>query len=467
MTRKKAGGWIVSSVKIAPNPVNNTYRLVSAGGVRSVRSPILLEVLDRVDIGSTEGEGQVAVAGRAAKKEYRMVMDGLVDDSGIVRNARDAGKSGIDDLDVVTRAMMPNIVGAAAEVVRSLLSGAPVMVRFHNDCDGASGAVGLFDAISSLQGRTGLEDMNMAWQMNRSIAYSNDLAQSDRLVFNSYSSVEMPLVLITDFGTSQESEAAISAYKGVYNFVWLDHHPIYAGFPKGDIPFYINPWDFGGNSDYTAGFLAGTFAEVMAPISAAAVKRASLIGDYSTYADREDARSVRISAVLDYMTGKKEFQDNVTPKYMRSVIEDDGKLMEMFGYVTNMFNESIEVGLKNVKHYRTRDNVGVHVLDFAHIAAMGDEYPLPGRYSSKLHERMEALNGDRTVTVVHYGSYISVRVSRGISEWFGLLGRMEIAKGSSDCIYSFGGHNSAASVRSDKDHIATALRHLLSAMGVP
>ena len=105
------------------------------------------------------------------------------------------------------------------------------------------------------------------------------------------------------------------------------------------------------------------------------------------------------------------------------------------------------------------------MLDFSHIAKLGYSYPLPGRYSSKLQAHMEALNNGSTITVIHYGNYISIRESRDISKKIRLLEIIERMKESGD-VLSGGGHSEAASIRIGEKGTQEVMKALLTEFGV-
>lgn len=463
---KESYTGVVTAIKLSHNPKNNVYTLLS-DKIVNIKCELLLELYDDVVINPSAfkedivDSASIQIKGKVKTKEY----DALI--SKIVKKHTKAMKRvdiKISELDKISKKMNKDLTKSISSFLRCLLSGAPIVIRYHNDCDGSSGAVGLYRALGSLQSSLGWNTQNLSWHMNKSVAYSKDALTNDTFFFNSFSSIEHPMVFITDFGTSEESEAAISMAESKFDFVWLDHHPIYEGFPEKKIGHYINPWNFGGNSDYTAGFLCCEFAEMLSGLKLSELKLASLIGDYSVYAKREDKTAQKISVVLDFLTGRKD-PDTLTPGYIESVISDKEKLAETFGYASNLMSEALEIGIKKMRRYSGKNNIQIYVLDFKHISN-SSEYPLPGRYSSILHGHIESTHGPRTLTIVHYGSYISVRVSRAIAEEVNILDIMNDIKQSSEYVYGGGGHKSAGSIRTDKEHIDEVKEDLLKRLGV-
>ncbi len=464
---------IITAVKSASNSAKNIYYAI-AGKPYSFTCDVMLDIGEKHEIGRNAlekgyvGMDEIRQAGTASAEEYETAMERVMKDYGF-GDAMKAPKT-IRELNAPTTSMLPALGSAAKRLARSVLAGATITIRFHNDCDGSSGAIALYEAIEALKKKTGVKDLPISWKMNRSVGYSLESFYEDYESSKAHRSMEKPLVVITDFGTMQESESAISASAKEQHrcdFIWLDHHPIYEGFGSYKImlPHYINTWDFGGNSDYTAGYLTCVFAEMIAPIDTEDLRQASLIGDFSAFGKREEKRWQKLAVVLDYLTSRRESEGAISPKSMSSIIRDRERFEETFVRASTIIQEAIDVGVSKVRHYKGRDGINVYVLDFKHIIRDDGETPLPGRFSSRLQEKMEEISGKRTITMVHYGNYVSLRADKNLAEEIQLLKILEEVKNSSEHIQSFGGHNPAASVRTDKEHVAHVVKLLLSALG--
>jgi RecJ-like exonuclease len=466
--KKQSIEGIVASIKSSASPTDNVYTIVS-GKVAQIRSNMILNLYDKVS--TTEEEAvdaetcKVEIEGAGTRGEYEKIIDGCMKQLETGENIKAIELKGLPYEDVVRNAM-PRLSEAAKALARGFISGAPVIVRFHNDGDGFSGAVALYRALAKLQERLFMNERGVLWHINRSIAYTLESAYEDMMLFSSYKSAERPLLLITDFGTSPESIEAMNQVYGKCELIWLDHHLPYPGFPREKVDYYINSWDFGGDSSTTAGLLTCVFSQIISRIDSDLLKQASLVSDYSEYADLGNKEAYKLSLVMDFLTSGKSRYDSqgATPKQMESIINDRERFEEVFGFATKLLDESLSVGLKNIRSYRS-GKISIHVLDFGHIAKLGYSYPLPGRYSSKLQEQMEALNNGKTITVIHYGSYISIRESRDISEKVKLLEIIEKMKASGEAL-SGGGHSEAASIRIDGKNVKEILKSLLSEFGV-
>ena len=282
--------------------------------------------------------------------------------------------------------------------------------------------------------------------------------------FSSPTSTEKPVVLITDFGTSPESEDAIKLADGICDIIWLDHHLPYQEFPRKRIKHYINAFDFGGDSSFTAGLEACIFAELLSGIDASELKAASLISDYSAYADFKDANAMRVSLILDFLTSTSTSYSK--PKQMDIILNDSEKSRSTFTQASTSMEEAINAGIKGIRKYKGSNGANICVLDFGHIAKLDMAYPLPGRYSSKLQNHIETENGGSTITIVHYGNYISLRISKDLAGSVKLLDLIERLSVATKGAISGGGHQQAASIKTTAEKMNETMHMLLVELGV-
>ena len=461
---------IVTAVKLGSNPAKNLYYAI-AGRPYSFTCDMVLELYDKVDASEEALEkghldaGAAKVIGKATKEEYSSALSRLIKEHGF--SVKPKAPSTIKELKTPTKNMLQSLNAAKEKLLECALTGAQITVRFHNDCDGSSGAIALYEAMEELKKRAGLKDLQISWKMNRTVGYLLEYFYADHENAGARQSIERPLIVITDFGTTPESEGGIRAGSEKCDFIWLDHHPIYEGFDsyKSMLPYYINTWDFGGNSDYTAGYLTCVFAEMLSPIDTEDLKQASLIGDFSAFGKRNENKWQKLAVVLDYLTSRRESEGAASPKSMSMIIKDRERFEETYVRASTIISEAIDIGVGKVRHYKAKKDVNVYVLDFKHIIRDDGETPLPGRFSSRLQEKMEEISGPRTITLVHYGNYVSMRANKDLAEELQMLKILEELKNSSEHIQSFGGHNPAASVRTDKEHIKHVINLLLNALG--
>ncbi|MDE1871173.1 MAG: hypothetical protein KGI06_02950 [Candidatus Micrarchaeota archaeon] len=454
------GSGIVTSIRISHNPSDNIYNIIGQKALQT-KSGIQLGLYDSVDMrdgkpASVRKLSDKAMYGQMLSESMQAV-DIEANSSRIIAGGKKYWS--------VSGTIIERLKDAAHLLVKGFVAGAPIVVRFHNDGDGATGAIALHRALSELQERLFDGERSVSWSMNRSIAYTLESFYSDRMVFESYESAERPIVVITDFGTSPESLDAIRASQGVCDIIWLDHHMPYDGFPREMVTHYINSCDLGADSNFTAGLLSCIFAQVLAGVDVEDLKDAALVSDYSAYADFGNKDALRISIILDYITSRGSEADS-KPRRMDAIIKDSGESERVFRHASELMDEAISYGIKNASTYINSDAVRICVLDFTPIARSRADYPLPGRYSSKLQSRLESINNGRTVTIVHYGNYVSIRVSSDIGEKVDILGIIERLKDMSHGLATGGGHRQAASIRTDREHIDETIRMLLAELGI-
>ena len=449
---------IVSSIRLAHNPMENVYTVI-ADRAYQLKSTDSIEVGDAVEI---KGQRAHLAEGKPGSGECDASVKALEQKVDLAGNAAMINLKDKPYGDAA-RAMMPGMQEAATTLINGFISGVPISVRFHNDGDGSAGAIALYRAFSALEQMFYGEERRVSWQMNRGIGYTLESFRVDRMLFESYRSAGKPIVVITDFGTSPESEEAIGASEGKCDLIWFDHHVTYPGFPKGLIKHYMNVLDFGGESDFTAGLLTCIFSELLCGRHMHDLEEASLVSDYSRYADFKNQKAVRDALILDFLTSRDDGYSK--PRQMDAILTDKTKSADTFMRASATLEEAMDAGIRNIRNHKTKSGTNICVLDFGHIAKLNLDYPLPGRYSSKLQDRMESLHGGRTITIVHYGSYISIRVSRDISDSVNLLALIGELKDMSGGSISGGGHKQAASIKTAKEEMGNTMRLLLIKLG--
>ncbi len=359
-----------------------------------------------------------------------------------------AHRIGNPEVDAITERMWGSIIAASKTIVRKMLVSAPIIIRFHNDADGSGGAYSLHLSLKDLASKNRLAG-NLVWLMHKGVTYRRSDAQNDMLISNNYECIEKPLLILIDFGTSIESNEGIDELADRFDMVWLDHHPIQEGFRGVDLEDYINPWQHGGDSNYTAGLLTSVLCRSFSDVDTGIFRDASLIGDYSKYASGFGSD---ISALLDFITSDLQAvygrsKSNVTPQEIEDVISSPSRSKELLDYANIKLEEAIDNGVKAVKRYECR-NSNLCLLDFENVRSEDSKYPLPGRYASKLLGRLDEMGMKRTLLVVNIGAYLLMRVDRDLCNDFDMLGLIEEMKiRYPDSIEGGGGHRCAGTIK--------------------
>ncbi len=398
----------------------------------------------RIESFSTvEGGDALRQARGAAEIAAKLMMNGAV------------LKTGIQELDAITGRMHAKLGAAMLLLARKLALSVPIVIRFHNDIDGSSGAYGVYRAVRKALGNVEERKPNIMWRMHPSVSYSKEDAMNDMLACGAYEPMEKPLLLVIDFGTATESNEGIEFARGKFDIVWLDHHPLVDGFSGLALDHYISPWNFGGDSNYTAGFLACAFARTLADVELDDVQRASLSGDYSVYA-KPTERSRKIAAILDLITSNTRvlpwLKGNLGADDIDRILADEKESNELVAYAEGRMSEMLDLALNYVKVYKAQGAL-IYVIDFEALRGESSEkYPLPGRFASRLQGRLEELNGRKCVLLLHFGPFISVRLSKELAEKAGLLGLLNgMRQEYQEYVDSGGGHSTAASLKLKSD----------------
>ncbi len=365
---------------------------------------------------------------------------------------RSAKRSMVEGLDIPTSNMNGALRKSALLLCKKLISGAPIVVRFHNDSDGASGGYALYTHIEKMLNSNVFRGKpRIVWKMQKGIAYSEYDAQNDILTFNNYDCLEKPLLLCLDFGTSEESNAGISSIKEKFDIIWLDHHPPNGGFDVCSLGNYINPWNFGGDSNYTAGFLSSKFGDFLSDVDCSCVEDASFIGDYSIYAKRTKC-GFDTSLILDMITGDRAIafgmRGDITPAEIGIILGDENRKAELAGFAKSKLDEALDSGFGALRKY-SASGAEIYSLDFNNVRdeQSTDRYPMPGRFASKMLERIEQNTKNPAVLILYFGKFVSVRLGAGAKESIDMAQIIKKLREENDNIDSGGGHANAASIR--------------------
>jgi RecJ-like exonuclease len=449
--------FIISSVK----DTSNGMQLCTLLGKTQLQlySAAIAEPLDIVAIRDSKSDLQLEAKDITGKKagmqDFESVLTTLVSRA----EMHPLQKTGIKPLDEALSSMEEKLTMLARRIMLSFISGSPIMIRFHNDGDGASGAVALYKAFEKLAKETRLGTSNCIWTMNKGVAYTLQSLSYDRLRLSPYHSVIKPLLLITDFGTLEESETAIKNAQDSMDIAWLDHHPVYDGFDSGIVHSYVNPWLEGFGSDVTAGALTCAVAGMLSGIRVKNLTKASLLSDHSAYAEDEPEPS-ELAVIMDAITTDASARgSNVTPKNIITTIEDESSYKLVFTQAKSQMDEAVSKGMKYLKA-RKAGNATVATLDYSHISENYYGYVRHGRFTSIFSDSVEAKFGP-SITIVYNKSLASIRVSKELSEKLRLLSLISKMKEDTDYISNGGGHNEAASVKLEDEYAMSDFLALL------
>ncbi len=178
--------------------------------------------------------------------------------------------------DEVLEKLRPLMADVAKKIRRAILDGRPVIIRHHADTDGYCAGIALEKAILPILSKFSI-DTDAQWHYFRrspskapfyeleDVTKDLSYALEDYLRFGQ----KMPLVVLTDNGSTDEDIPAISksiAYD--VDVVVIDHHfpgEVIDGKVEVDeyISGHVNPYLVGGDSNLTAGVIATEVARMI------------------------------------------------------------------------------------------------------------------------------------------------------------------------------------------------------------
>jgi RecJ-like exonuclease len=454
---------VVSSFRIFGTGSAIECTVVTKEGAVQAHSNTELSIYDTVEIDIDNGKVVKKEEGKKGRALYKKTMGAIAAriDTG---TAPHPAKLMDHNCHEVISKMLPELAAAAGKIVNAFISGAPIVVRYHNDGDGAAGAISLQRAVSKIAELGMRGERQVSWQMNRSVFYTLDSFYLDKMVFESYKSAERPLLVICDFGTAEESRAALSSALIICDIVWIDHHVIPKTFDPCSYGTYINPFNSGGDSKLSAGFVASLLAQMLGA-DAETLGEAALISDYSAYADHHNREAEKIALVLDYLTSEQGANER-KPGQMDCLISDRAEFERTYFAAKSALDEAVASGIRIMKRCKSATGANIGIIKFSDTGIKG--YPLPGRYSSRVQHVLEAQNNGNTITIVYYGNYISIRLSGDIKDRTDILGIISRMSSDATLPVSGGGHREAASIkisgnRADADKALSVLLGLLGA----
>jgi RecJ-like exonuclease len=159
-----------------------------------------------------------------------------------------------------------------------------------------------------------------------------------------------------------------------------------------------------------------------------------------------------MAAMLDLLTSDKAIAfgsrtTGLVPSEIDAVVTNKQKADELSAYAESRMREYLDAGQKLAKRHGSGD-VSIYSLDFKNLRTDDSDvrYPLPGRYSSHLLNRL-AGGDSEAVLLLYFGRYISIRITPSVSNEINLRGIIREIIDSTDYAESGGGHNNAASIK--------------------
>lgn len=340
----------------------------------------------------------------------------------------------------IIKKLKPGMRAVARKLLAALHLKRGMLLRFHNDADGVCSGLAIWSILKS--------EKTICIQ-NDSAVYETESAHRDRGVLSKSLS---PLVILVDFGANEESIEALKLLKEAnIEVIVIDHHPP-SEKAKEFIDLFLSPFNVGGGSEYSAGYLcteiakcAGSSAHEMD-----ALARVSLTGDRSSlYAPKQD--DAKKALVLDYISSCKEFSH--TLEFYEKALE--GKSLFISAY--SEARDKMEEAAKESRRHKKMKELGKFFVCFVSLDGFTkkNEFPSKGKAIGIVFDELAQENPSAPFIAIGHGKgIINFRVSKNaIKQGFSALKliislKKELLTG----IESGGGHHAASSMRIKKGY---------------
>ncbi|MDD1703658.1 MAG: S1 RNA-binding domain-containing protein [Methanoregula sp.] len=339
----------------------------------------------------------------------------------------------------VMERLRPEMRKLAKIIRKAVFMSQPIILRHHADADGICSAVAIEQAVVSLIRESG-GDFDADYYMFKrapskapfyeieDITRDLDFSLKDHIRFGQ----KMPLVILTDNGSTEEDEPA---YKiaSVYDipFVVIDHHH-----PDGTIDKYlkahVNPYHVGGDFGITAGMLGTEVARLINPKIEPVIRHLPAVagvGDRSEAPERalflglvagqySEQACKDIALALDYEQFWLRFNDG------REIVKDilnitgnpdrHAKLIALLVEGANtMIEDQMSACLPHVVSRVLKNDANLFLID-VEIHAHKFTFPPPGKTSGEVHDRLCRKHAGEPVVTIGFGPDFAVLRSRGV-----------------------------------------------------
>ena len=310
-----------------------------------------------------------------------------------------------------------------------------ILLRFHGDADGISGALALKNILRF-----------RAYQQNSAV-YSPRDAVND---LGNLHHENKPLVVLLDFGTNAQSIGGLKLLKaGNLEVICIDHHPLHADV-ESNVNALLSPWTVEGleeQSKYTAGYLASEIANMCGAENCGRFAKIACAGDKSDVAEPDD-KDRKTALVLDYLGAHTSFGNNL--EFYADVLKKEELYSSIYSQAHEKINEALERALPKVKKSE-KNGIIVYTMQLDGIIEP-KEFPNRSKVTTAVFEHFKS---DSPMVVIGYGKRTIILrgndafIERGNS-FSEIIGN--ISSTMKDFVMSGGGHAKAAAVRVEEGY---------------
>lgn len=338
--------------------------------------------------------------------------------------------------DNITEKIIPKLKEMCEQLKKAKKDGRFILLKFHNDADGISGALALTKMIRC-----------RAYQQNGAIYTVKDAFRDLHILGNECK----PLVVFLDFGMNKESEEGLKYLKAAaVDVIVIDHHK-----PTTDIQkiadLSVNPWEFQDQiqdvnpSIYVAGYLAVELARLCGLESEKALEyaRIACAGDKSNLLQINE-KDKEGALVLDYLAMNSSFGNNL--EFYKNVMNKKELFQSISRQAQEKVSEAVNVLLRS-DNKREANGITIYSFDIEKVIEKG-EFPNRSKVTTGVFEHLN--NEEEPIVVFGCGDKVLIMranqkaVENGVDLAAIAKEMNEVMK---DFVISGGGHMKAAAIR--------------------
>jgi len=337
------------------------------------------------------------------------------------------------------RKLIPSAKKCAQRIMRAAQELRPILLRHHDDGDGVCGGLCMRAAIKDYLKRCRLPSFNLQLKIVQtgSSIYSIADARQDAMEAGPVK----PLLLLVDFGSSDESQGARrEALDSGFEIICIDHHPFQK--KPEEAAELVSPFVFGLNSDYCAGLLAYEVASAIAEIPVEWAWTA-LKSDNSSFARKEFEKH---AAAIDYL-----ILDSPTSRpldYYEELLSDEKGMENAFAVASAKVARATEKALQHAEVIDLGPGKAL-LVKVGKVLSKRIRYPSKGRLMNALHTKYSEKLDCPLVSIGYEGDKILLRANRKMAAagFDANVIIQELKREMPSVVESGGGHNVAASMK--------------------
>jgi RecJ-like exonuclease len=369
-------------------------------------------------------------------------------------------------------AMKETFIKAANLIRRAIIDSRKIIIRHHADCDGYCGGIALERAILPLIIEEHKSETTASYYYRRNPSRTPFYEYADATKDLSYSlewiekyEEKPPLIILADFGSSEEDLLAIKKLK-IYDaqVIVIDHHQPFLENKSSPIreivEVHLNPHLFGFNESITAGMLCSELSRFINEN----VKNIELLPALSGLGDKVNGKEIeeylkiaseivdlgflkKVAKCIDFEAYYLGFVESrsLIDDLLGSNIEKQKKLVELLTKdIERREKEQLKI-IQDLKSLKEVNGFKIFMLNLDEIS-LRSEFPPPGKITGMAYDIFSEHGKLRDVIVLGIGSdYITVRTSL---EKFNTVNAIEYLKERINSGFiSGGGHKMAGTIK--------------------